>query len=151
MKKKLSWVINLNQVGPPKCVEQALDRLHAQVKPFLCLKILFVIGFCWLNSKRCAIICVPSSQLFQRIGHGYRVLGDEALYARFCHIFMQGFVIFYHIFMQGFIIFYHIFMQGFIIFFAVTRRSRRDSLRTIMGYQGGPSAIFLIFFWKSGL
>ena len=132
--KKLSWVINLNQVGPPKCVEQALDRLHAQVKPFLCLKIWFVIGFCWLNSnmcsnicpflsacpkisfvigfcwseKRCAIICVPSSQLFQRIGHGYRVLGDEALYARFYHIFMQGFIIFYHI-------------------FCVTRRSRRDA------------------------
>ena len=33
--KKLSWVIFLNQVGPAKCVEQALDRLHAQVKPFL--------------------------------------------------------------------------------------------------------------------
>ena len=26
---------------------------------------------------------VSSSQLFQRIGHGYRVLSDEALYARF--------------------------------------------------------------------
>lgn len=35
------------EVGPPKCVEQALDRLHVQ-----------------------------------RVGHGYRVLQDEKLYAR---------------------------------------------------------------------
>ena len=39
--------VHAGEVGPPKCVEQALDRLHAQ-----------------------------------RIGHGYRVLGDQALYAR---------------------------------------------------------------------
>jgi len=39
--------VHAGEVGPAKCVEQALDRLHAQ-----------------------------------RIGHGYRVLSDEALYAR---------------------------------------------------------------------